>query len=446
MFICSLYVEVFLLHRTIKWIIAAALILSLCSASFAVAEESYYLELPSKGVASSRQISVNIPQENPVVDGINPLTGEVWGGDYRPIGVNIDQHPEALPNWGVSSADIIFEMPIQADGSTRAFALFMSDIPSFAGPVRSGRVPMASLREIFGGAWVFYGWQNTVVESGALIVDVDSWALNMHEDARQGGRWVFPYIEGTERNYANLFHREKDGMHVAPYNVQVDMKAVESLFTAEPVKHPFLFSDTGLERGVDVDAMTINYKTTKPQYVVDYKYNEMTGMYERYRNGEAYYDALNGMATAYSNVIVMRTDVSWFNNNNSRPVIQTVGQGVADIFQNGKYIRGTWVRSHSATAADDFASQSARLIFLDENGEEIPLKVGKTFVQIVNNDQSVIVNSAEQIEGAAAQATPKPTATPRPTRTPKPTRTPRADRNAAKSMQVEEEGDISFGG
>ena len=126
MFICSLFVEVFLLHRTIKWIIAAALILSLCAASFAVAEESYYLELPSKGIESTRKISVNVPQENPVVDGINPLTGEVWTGDYRPIGVNIDQHPEALPNWGVASADIIFEMPIQADGSTLCTGLWSS--------------------------------------------------------------------------------------------------------------------------------------------------------------------------------------------------------------------------------------------------------------------------------------------------------------------------------
>ncbi|MBR5301889.1 MAG: DUF3048 C-terminal domain-containing protein [Clostridia bacterium] len=434
------------MQHTIKWIIAAALVLALCVTSFAVAEESYYQELPSKGIQSTRKISVSIPDENPVVDGINPLTGEAWYGVYRPIGVNIDQHPEALPNWGVASADVIFEMPIQADGSTRAFALFMGDIPSYAGPVRSGRVPMGSLRESFDSAWVFYGWQNTVVNSGLLIVDVDSWALKMHADARQGGRWVFPFVEGTERNYANLFHREKDGMHVAPYNVQVDMRAVQSLFTNEPQPRPFKFTDTGLERGTDVSAITINYKTTKPQYVVDYKYNEMTGMYDRYRSGEAYYDALNGMATSYANVIVMRTDVSWFNNNNSRPVIQTVGQGVADIFQNGKYIRGTWVRSHSAKEADDFDSQSARLIFLDENGEELEMKVGKTFVQIVKNDQSVIVTANEQIEGATAQATPKPTATPRPTRTPKPTRTPRADRNASKSVQVEEEGDISFGG
>ena len=435
------------MHRTIKWIIAAALAVSLCVTGVAVAEESYYLELPSKDITSSRKITVNVPGENEVIDGINPLTGEVWSGTYRPIGVNIDQHPEALPNWGVASADIIFEMPIQADGSTRAFALFMGDIPNYAGPVRSGRVPMASLREIWGSAWVFYGWQNTVVNAGKLIVDVDSWALNMHSDARQGGRWVFPYIEGTERNYANLFHREKDGMHVAPYNVQIDMNAVSALFTEEPQMRPFLFSDTGLERGIGVSDITINYKTTKPQYVVNYKYNEMTGLYERYRNGEAYYDALNGMSTEYSNVIVMRTDVTWFNNNNSRPVIQTVGQGVAEIFQNGKYIRGSWVRSHNDKQADDFDSQSARLVFLDENGEEIPLKVGKTFIQIVNNNQSVIVTSDEAIEGAAAQATPKPTATPRPTRTPKPTRTPRADRNApAKAMESETEGDISFGG
>lgn len=434
------------MHRMIKWIVAAALVLALCVSSFAVAEESYYLELPSKGIESSRKISVTIPGENAVQDGINPLTGEVWSGAYRPIAVNIDQHPEALPNWGIASADIMFEMPIQADGSTRGFALFMGSIPSYAGPVRSGRVPMASLREIWGGAWIFYGWQNTVVNAGRLIVDVDSWALNMHEDARVNGRWVFPYIEGTENNYGKLFHREKDGMHVAPYNVQVDMNAVAGLFEEEPQMRPFLFSDTGLENGIGVSDITINYKTTKPQYVVNYKYNEMTGQYDRYRNGESYYDALNGVAPSYSNVIVMRTDVTWFNNNNSRPVIQTVGQGVAEIFQNGKYIRGTWVRSHDAKQADDFASQSARLIFLDENGEELKLKVGKTYIQIVDNEQSVIVTSSEAIEGAEAQATPKPTATPRPTRTPKPTRTPRADRNATKNVEAAEEGDISFGG
>ena len=76
----SLFVEVFILHRTIKWLVMAALVLSLCATSFAIAEESYYLELPAKGITSTRKITVDIPGENEVIDGINPLTGEVWYG------------------------------------------------------------------------------------------------------------------------------------------------------------------------------------------------------------------------------------------------------------------------------------------------------------------------------------------------------------------------------
>lgn len=82
------------------------------------------------------------------------------------------------------------------------------------------------------------------------------------------------------------------------------------------------------------------------------------------------------------------------------------------------------------------------MIFLDDNGNELEMKVGKTFIQIVNNDQSVIVNAGEQIDGAAAQATPAPTATPKPTRTrsrPAPrrlARTPLRFRLKAKKMPM----------
>ena len=431
-------------------ILFSLLVLCLALTGAAAAENNYYFDLPAKGITSSRSISVSIPAENPVEEGINPLTGEPWNGKYYPIGVNIDSHPNALPHWGVSSADIIYEMPIQADGSTRSYALFMGDIPSYAGPVRSGRVPMGSLREMWGGAWVFYGWQSWHAAANTTV-DVADWALSLHDDARVKGRWVFPYIEGTERNYADLFQRQKDRDHVAPHNVRIDMKAVESLFTAEPVMHPFKFTQTGLNRGVNVSEFTIEYKTTKPAYVSSYRYNEATGLYDRYRNGEPYFDALNGMDTAYANVIVLRTDVSWYNGATQRPVIQLVGQGTAEIFQNGKYIRGTWVRSHSASQADDVASLTSRMVFLDENGEEIPMKPGKTFIQIVRNDQAVTVMADERISGAKDRPTPKPTRTPKPTPTPKPTRPPKvtstpspSGNTPAPATQIEEESDNYF--
>lgn len=121
------------MHRMTKWVLAAAMACVLGTGAVAVAEDSYYLELPTKGITASRKITVNVPDENPAQDGINPLTGESWYGNYYPILVNIDAHPEALPHWGVASADISYEMPIQSDGSTRSAMLFMGTIPSGAG-------------------------------------------------------------------------------------------------------------------------------------------------------------------------------------------------------------------------------------------------------------------------------------------------------------------------
>ena len=36
--------------------------------------------------------------ENPVPDGVNPITGEPFSGAYQPILVSIDAHPGALPH------------------------------------------------------------------------------------------------------------------------------------------------------------------------------------------------------------------------------------------------------------------------------------------------------------------------------------------------------------
>ena len=151
-----------------------------------------------------------------------------------------------------------------------------------------------------------------------------------------------------------------------------------------------------------------------------------------------YVDGNNGEACAYANVIVLRTDVSWFNGNSSRPVIRLNGEGVCEIFQNGRYIRGTWVRD-----CTENSKLSSRMVFLDENGDELPMRAGKTFIQIVDNEQPVVVLSDSLIAGAvepqqqrltigsasapAATAKPKATRTPKPTSTPEPTVEPTAE-------------------
>ena len=372
------------------------------------------------------KVTVSLPGENSALDGVNPITGEPFSGAYQPILVNIDAHPGALPHWGVSDADLTYEMPIQADGSTRELALFMGTVPDSAGPVRSARIPMCSLREMWGGVFCFYGYQGG---STSVLDWVKAHSANK--------KLAYPYINGITTN-SGWFPRSNDSNHVAPHNVRLDLTAVRDSYTEMPTAHPFLFTDTGLERGEAVDGIVISYKQTSPAYVTAYQYNAQTGLYERYRNGEPYVDANNGEACSYANVLVLRTDVSWYNGNNSRPVIRLNGEGVCEIFQNGRYIRGTWARD-----CTENSNLSSRMVFLDENGDELPMKVGRTFIQIVDNEQPVVVFSDSAIAGAvepqqqrltigtalaaAATAKPKATRTPKPTATPEPTVEPTAE-------------------
>ena len=372
------------------------------------------------------KVTVSLPGENSALDGVNPITGEPFSGAYQPILVNIDAHPGALPHWGVSDADLTYEMPIQADGSTRELALFMGTVPDSAGPVRSARIPMCSLREMWGGVFCFYGYQGG---STSVLDWVKAYSANK--------KLAYPYINGITTN-SGWFPRSSDSSHVAPHNVRLDLTAVRDSYTEMPTAHPFLFTDTGLERGEAVDGIVISYKQTSPAYVTAYQYNAQTGLYERYRNGEPYVDANNGEACSYVNVLVLRTDVSWYNGNNSRPVIRLNGEGVCEIFQNGRYIRGTWARD-----CTENSNLGSRMVFLDENGDELPMRAGKTFIQIVDNEQPVVVLSDSLIAGAvepqqqrltigsasapAATAKPKATRTPKPTSTPEPTVEPTAE-------------------
>ena len=373
----------------------------------------------------SEKIKVPVPGENAMQSGTNPLTGESWQGDYRPVLVNIDSHPRALPHWGVASADLIYELPIQADGSTRQVALFMGEYPEIAGPVRSARIPMASLAEMWGAPYYFFGYQGGTTS-------VKEWVQKYSANRK----FAYPYTELMNKKRGVWYDRTSDGNHVAPYNVTLIMDKVKEEYNVSPKTHAFLFDDTGLARGERVNGVVIPYKTTSPAYLTAYQYNEATGLYDRYRNGEPYTDMLTGQGTSFANVIVIRTNVSFMNGNPSRPVIRLNGQGVCEVFQNGHYIRGTWVRNCSETK-----NLNNRMVFLDENGNELPMKVGKTFIQIVDNEQPVIAISDEAIEGSiepqvqrliigdgtnpsSTKKRPKATRTPRPTRTPEPTATP----------------------
>ena len=108
-----------------------ALLLLLClfsGAALASGEDSYVI--PATLTRANPKGSPQVP-DNPLVPGVSPVTGMPLSQDrpYLPILVQIDNNQGAIPQWGISKADIIYEMPIMGQGWTRLTALFSDQYP-----------------------------------------------------------------------------------------------------------------------------------------------------------------------------------------------------------------------------------------------------------------------------------------------------------------------------
>ena len=403
--------------------------------AFASDRELKYLSVTGDKDSYRELPSINIPPggypENAWVQGTNPLTGEPWTGVYRPVLVNVDTDPLARPNYGVSDADIIYEMPLHRQGNTRSVALFMGSYPvEGAGPVRSARISMVEIAEEWGAGLLFFGMQEADGTSVADYVKGLGKSVNNN---------TYPYLNQMNGVFNPFNERTR---YPNPHNVRANVLGIVNTFASdlpEPQMRPWRFSEEGLNRGASAYSVSMEFrKDAIPSFI----FNEMSRTYDRYYNGEPFTDANNNRLCTYANVIVMRTDVSWYRNGPARPVIKMTGQGVAEIFMNGRYIRGAWVRAMSNGGDDGLA---ARTVFFDENGQEISFLPGKTFIHIVSVDEAVVIGNdpsvGDPLTGGQAVATPKPTKTPKPTRTPRPTRTPKPGIEATPTPEIPEDED-----
>ena len=95
---------------------------------------------------------------NPVIEGVSSTTGlPVSGEEYTPILIVLDNAEEAYPHWGVSDADIIFQIPNAGSGATKLLALFADHYPATAGGVRSARASMVPMAMAWNAAFAYAG-------------------------------------------------------------------------------------------------------------------------------------------------------------------------------------------------------------------------------------------------------------------------------------------------
>lgn len=316
----------------------------------------------------------NFPS-NPVIPGESPVTGLPWEGRYMPMLAQIDNYNGGIGTaapWGAAQADIIYETPINAPGATRLTFLFSDDLPEAAGPIRSARVGHAELREEWDGGFIYTGVQ---MAEGTNVEDI----FKANKTNRKGV--LFRILNGGSakyQQYTSWLTKAESGT-VPPHNVSVNVKMLQTFVPETTIApdRPFLFTDDLPTEGDS--AREINILQRSQGYRSTFRYDEVSNSYFRFVEGEPYIDKYTEEQLAFSNLIIQRTRVFYFNGEGDRPVTVNIGSGNADIFMGGRYIPGYWVR----TGIDQ------RTVFFDQYGNEIALQRGSTFICVFSDAHEV---------------------------------------------------------
>jgi len=291
---------------------------------------------------------------------VAPLTGLPDPGGSAltrsALTVKIENTPEALPQWGIEDADVVYEEIVNG-GITRLAAIFNSQAPAKVGPVRSVRPTDTQVVWPIGGIFAFSG--------GA------PYAVASIETA--------PVKLVNETSAGTAMFRDPDLQ--APHNLFAVAPAIFAL-GGTPTPPPPMFtyrSATQKATGRPITNFTVPFPSVYP---VTWTWDTTTTSWDRTLFGKADVTG-SGARESPKNVIVMFVNyVNGIGTFTSYADLQ--GTGKVDVFSGGREVAGTWSRG---------PSKSDLLTYQTANGQAIALTPGQTWVELLNVGTSLTLNA-----------------------------------------------------
>ena len=262
--------------------------------------------------------------------------------------IKIENTPQALPQWGIDQADVVYEEIVNG-GITRLAAIFNSHAPAKVGPVRSVRPTDTQVVWPLGGIFAYSGGAPYAVASistvpGLHLIDESSAGTAMFRDP-------------------NLY---------APHNL---FAIAPQLFAkgGTPVPPPSLFSyrtKTETAGGTPVVRFIVPFPSIYP---VTWTWDTASMSWDRTLFGKADVTG-TGVRESPKNVIVMWVNyVNGIGTEASYANLQ--GSGKAAYFVDGKETTGTWSRG---------SSKADVVAYTTLNGKPALMTPGQTWVELLN--------------------------------------------------------------
>lgn len=350
---------------------------------------SRFAKLISPLVPGAGEGAVNVAEGAPRTE-VCPLNGEYYSVAERqswesrtPLAVMIENHTDARPQSGLSSADVVYET-IAEGGITRFMAMVYCGAQAqdiILAPIRSARTYFIDWASSYQEPlYTHVGGANLPGPSDALgqlddygwvgANDLNQFSIGFPTFARNYNR-----VELADgKTLATEHTMETSSERLWKYSAE---KRVITTWEGADAFEPWMFKDDAETDG-SVTTISHDFWEGYQDFHVEWNYNTDTNSYARVMGGEAHIDQNTGKQIMAKNVIVMLTTEKGPINENKHMLYGTTGSGDALIFRDGEVIEATWTKPSRVGAL----SFSVR-------GKDVELNRGLTWVAIVSNDTEV---------------------------------------------------------
>lgn len=283
--------------------------------------------------------------------------------NQRPIAVMVDNEKTALPHYGLTEADVVYElMNSTLNGRVTRFMAIVKDwgkIEQF-GSIRSTRSTNIMLAA---------EWNAVLCHDGGPFY-VNEWLAKNYSANFSGG---FSRVNnGKAREFTEYICAG-----------DLDKKFANSKYSTEyndyyPGQH-YIFSDSEIDLSSVGDARTCTeIELPFPHNSSRLQYNESTGTYDYYEYGQAHTDPQHGNAQlTFKNLLIQNTTFAQLDDGGY--LIYNAMDNGRDAYYitNGKLIEVTWSK----------LSETAPTVYVNkQTGEQIEINTGKTYVALVPSD------------------------------------------------------------
>ncbi len=336
-------------------------------------EEVEEVELPTE--EEEEPAEEDVPDVPP--DGMyaSELTGE-WISldikDQRPIAVMVDNDKVALPHYGVTQADVVYELinSTQNEGVTR-FMMLVKDWEKITrlGSIRSTRPTNLVL---------YPEWNAILCHDGGPYYN-DVYFKNPWTDHFSG---TFKRIDNGKAREFTEYVCTGDMEKNFKNNSKVS-RTYNQYYSPEQQggDHHFLFASRNklndlseYASAVDCRKLTLPFKHNKPWM----EYDESTKTYKYFQYGSAEKDMENGSKQlAFTNVLLQSAVLQQLDDHGYMTYHPTATEREGLFITNGKCIKVKWTKKNDLDVTR----------FYDENGNEIKLNVGKTYIGFIREEE-----------------------------------------------------------